>query len=117
MVSCFFYTKKGEGSPGPSPKSSDIVGFYFSAYIFQIKYHQFTALSSKLNRHTIIYVFTYITYQKKKSADISTQYFCRCQRKQKIGTQWALVSAAISIVLKIVFLLTADEEITVKGTV
>ena len=34
----------------------------------------------------------------------------------KIGTQWVLVSAAIGIVLKIVvFLLTADEEITEKA--
>ena len=33
----------------------------------------------------------------------------------KIGTQWVLVSAAICIGLKMVFLLTADERIAVKA--
>ena len=35
--------------------------------------------------------------------------------EKKIGTQWVLVSAAICIGLKIVFLLTADEGIAVKA--
>ena len=54
-------------------------------------------------------------FNSRGNADIKTRHLAILLLIIKIGTQWVLVSAAICIGLKIVFLLTADGGIAVKA--